>query len=143
MKLEILSLVLFVGILIPFFVMTEMRWRRTRKRMESRLKKEFFPQLIQNLKVVDERLSEEANGEGYVELLGRDWKSTLILDFHQTYGREEEIFTKLKQDLEDYEEEIREWKKTGDERSKEKLIKRKRHIREKLMSLNEKLEMIR
>lgn len=111
---------------------------------EAELKKSFFPQLIDNLKELDKRLSdEEVGGGGYVELLGRGWRSTMILEFHMHYRVEEEIFTDFKQDLERYETEMGEWRRTGDETLGEKAIKRKTQIREKLTRLIRKLEELK
>jgi len=109
----------------------------------AELKEKLFPQLVDNLRALDERLGEEEDGgEGYVELLDRGRMSTLILEFHRHYRREEEMFTSLRQDLEEYEEEVGEWKKTRDERLGERLVKRRMRIRGKLAKLIERLEKL-
>lgn len=107
----------------------------------AELKANFFPQLIDNLKALDKRLSEEKiGGEGYVELIGTGWKSTLILNFHRYYRSEEEAFSNLKQELERYEEDVKKWKKSEDERLKEKTLRRKMRIRKDLTKLIKRLE---
>ena len=69
-----------------------------------RLQEKFFPPLLDNLKTLDKRLSEENNdGEGYITLLNKGWKSFWILDFRKFYRFEEETLFTFKQELEKYE----------------------------------------
>jgi len=119
-----------------YLLVSQRRWRKMKEVAVAELKENFFPQLIDNLKALDKRLSEEEiGGEGYVELLGTEWKSTLILNFHRYYRSEEEAFSNLKQELERYEEDVKKWKKSEDERLKEKTLRRKMHIRKDLTKL--------
>jgi len=107
----------------------------------ARLKENFFPYLIDNLKSLDKRLSEDdVDGEGYVKHLIKGWKSFWILDFRKFYRFEEEAFFNFKQELEKYEEDIRKLKNTGDEILKEKTLKRKIRIRKNLPILIRRLE---
>ena len=106
-----------------------------------RLKENFYPHLIDNLKPLDKRLSEEdLNGEGYVKLLNKGWKSFLILDFRKFYKFEEEAFFNFKEELKKYEEDLRKLKNIRDERLKQKTLKRKIHIRKNLAILIKRLE---
>ncbi len=112
-----------------------------KKTTNARLNENFFPQLIDNLKSLDKRLSEEdSDREGYVKLLNKGWKSFWILDFRKFYKFEEEAFFSFKQDLEKYEENIREFKKTRDKRLRLKTLKRKIRIRKNLTILITRLE---
>jgi len=107
----------------------------------ARLREKFFPHLIDNLKSLDKRLSEDdEDDERYVKLLIKGWKSFWILDFRKFYRFEEESFFNFKQELEKYEEDIRKLRNTRDERLKEKTLKRKIRIRKKLPILIKKLE---
>lgn len=124
-----------------YLLVSQRRWRKMKEVAVAELKANFFPQLIDNLKALDKRLSEEEiGGEGYVELLGTGWKSTLILNFHRYYRSEEEAFSNLKQELERYEEDVKKWKKSEDERLKEKTLRRKMRIRKDLTKLIKRLE---
>jgi len=96
-----------------------------------------------DLKALEKRLSEEeVGGEGYVELLGRKWKSTLTTNLHRYYRREEKMLVDIKQDLEECEKEVREWKVTGDDRRRENIAERKMRIRENLTQLIKELEKL-
>ena len=86
-----------------------------------------------------ENLEKYARIKG-VELLGTGWKSTLILNFHRYYRSEAEAFSNLKQELERYEEDVKKWKKSEDERLKEKTLRRKMRIRKDLTKLIKRLE---
>jgi hypothetical protein len=106
-----------------------------------RLKEKFFPHLIDNLKTLDKRLSEETiDGEGYVELFNKGWKSFWILDFRKFYRFEEEALSNFKQELEQYEDDIQKFKNTGDEKLKDKTLKRKSHIQKNIPILIRRLE---
>jgi hypothetical protein len=112
-----------------------------KEKTNAKLNENFFPQLIDNLKSLDKRLSKEGpDGEGYVKLLNKGWKSFWILDFRKFYKFEEEAFFSFKQDLEKYEEDIRKLKNTRDERLKLKTLKRKIRIRKNLTILITRLE---
>lgn len=132
----------FLIILIAYpFSVSRKRWREMKKTTNARLNENFFPQLIDNLKSLDKRLSEEdSDREGYVKLLNKGWKSFWILDFRKFYKFEEEAFFSFKQDLEKYEENIREFKKTRDKRLRLKTLKRKIRIRKNLTILITRLE---
>ena len=107
----------------------------------ARLNENFFPQLIDNLKSLNKRLSEEdPDREGYVKLLNKGWKSFWILDFRKFYKFEEEAFFSFKKELEKYEEDFRKLKNTRDERFKLKILKRKIQIRKNLTILITRLE---
>ncbi len=107
----------------------------------ARLNENFFPQLIDNLKSLDKRLIvEDLDGEGYVKLLNKGWKSFWILDFRKFYKFEEEAFFSFKKELEKYEEDFRKLKNTRDERFKLKILKRKIQIRKNLTILITRLE---
>jgi hypothetical protein len=106
-----------------------------------RLKENFFPHLIANLKTLDKRLMEETiDGEGYIELLNQGWKSFWILDFRKFYRSEEEALSSFKHELEQYEDDIQKFKNTGDEKLKNKTLKRKSHIQKNIPLLIKKLE---
>jgi hypothetical protein len=108
-----------------------------------RLKEKFFPPLLDNLNSLEKRLSEEdVNGEGYVTLLNKGWKSFWILDFRKFYRFEEEALFKFKRDLERYEEDLQRFKNSGDEKLKEKTLKRKLHMRKTLPNLIRRIENI-
>lgn len=108
-----------------------------------RLKEKFFPPLLDNLTSLDKRLSEEdSNGEGYVALLNKGWKSFWILDFRKFYRFEEEALFKFKRDLEKYEEDLQRFKNSGDVKFKEKTLKRKLHMRKTIPILIQKIENI-
>jgi hypothetical protein len=112
-----------------------------KERTNVRLNENFFPYLLDNLKSLDKRLSKEGpDGEGYVNLLNKGWKSFWLLDFRKFYKFEEEAFFSFKQELEKYEEDIRKLKNTRDKRLKLKTLKRKIRIRKNLTILITKLE---
>ena len=136
-----IAYIILVILVTSSLLVSQRRWRKMKEAAVAELKENFFPQLIDNLKALDKRLSEEEiGGEGYVELLGTGWKSTLILNFHRYYRSEEEAFSNLKQELERYEEDVKKWKKSEDERLKEKTLRRKMRIRKDLTKLIKRLE---
>jgi len=136
--------IVFAALCLIVFVVSERTWRKMKKATLAKLKEEMFPQLIDNLKALDKRLSEEEIvDEDYVELLGRGWKQSLHLDFLRYFSHEETIYISLKQDLEEYPEYVGEWKKTGDERLKEKIAEKKTQIRKKLTKLIETIDEIK
>ena len=127
-------------IAVPF-IASRKRWRTMKEATNARLKEKFFPYLIDNLKSLNMRLSEEdVDGEGFVKLLNKGWKSFWILDFRKFYGLEAEAFVNFKKELEKYEEDTRKLMNTRDERLKEKTLKRKIHIRNTLSILITRLE---
>jgi len=141
LRLSDLSFI-FLAFLIAYpFSLSRKRWREMKEATNARLREKFFPHLIDNLKSLDKRLSEDdEDDERYVKLLIKGWKSFWILDFRKFYRFEEESFFNFKQELEKYEEDIRKLRNTRDERLKEKTLKRKIRIRKKLPILIKKLE---
>ena len=86
-----------IALLIAYpFIASRKRWRKMKEVSTRRLKEKFFPPLLDNLNSLEKRLSEEdVNGEGYVTLMNKGWKSFWILDFRKFYRFEEEALFKF------------------------------------------------